>query len=302
MSLSFPSRALSLLFVALALVACGGGGDSPVPPPLEAAPTPAAAQAPAAPFGVTSSQSFAVLGWTVAQRASAWSEIAADTATFSWSATLGTYRLELKDVGSGSLIYRFPGNNPIAFALRYEDGSTAPLAITVLGQIQTAGRLWWSPLDDADLKTGIPMTAVPSDLSTGIAAFGMAAGASDIPSSGTRNFVGNDSPEYAPTLDFDFDGAKLTGKVRIAWDDAWGPYPATTYDLSPASFDRTANTFSATFTVPGAPAQGSIHGMFMGPGAREVAIAWQSPILDPYGSQWVTFRGVWLGYCTTCGN
>lgn len=293
MSLSFPSRALSILFAAVALVACGGGGDSPAPaqapPPLRAAPTPAAALLPATPFGLTSSQSFAVLGWNVAPGALAWSEITADTATFNWSATLGTYQLGLKDVGSGSLIYTYPGNNNLAFTLRYEDGSTAPLAITVGGRIQTAGRLWWSPLEGVSL-------------STGIAAFGMAAVPSDIPASGTRNFIGNDSPEYAPTLDFDFDGGKLTGKVRIAWDDAWGPYPATTYDLSPASFDRTANTFSATFTVPGAPAPGSIRGMFMGPGAREVAIAWQSPTVDPYSSQWVTVRGVWLGYCTNCGN
>jgi hypothetical protein len=302
MSLSLPSRALSILLTAVALVACGGGGDSPPPSPIQYAPTPGAALLPEAPFGLTSSQSFAVLGWTVAPRASAWSEISADTATFSWSATLGTYQLELKDVGSGSLVYTFPGNNDAEFTLRYEDGSTAPLTISVAGRIQTAGRLWWRPRDDANLITGIPMTVVASDLSTGIAAFGMAARASDIPASGTRNFVGNDSPEYASTLDFDFDGGKLTGKVRIAWEDIWGPYPATTYDLSPASFDRTANTFSATFTVPGAPAQGSIHGMFMGPGAREVAIAWQSPILDPDSSQWVTFRGVWLGYCTNCGN
>ena len=279
--------------LALALAACGGGSSSPdnsaTPPPRQAAPPSAAALKPAAPFGLTSTKSFAVLLWTVAPGASEWSAIAADTATFSWSATLGTYQLDLKDIGSGSLIYTFPGNNFLAFTLRHEDGSTAPLAITVHAQIQAAGRLWWSPLNGATL-------------STGIAAFGMAAAASDNQASGTRHFVGNDSPEYAPTLDFDFDAGQLTGQVRIAWEDAWGPYPATTYDLSPAGFDRTANTFSATFTVPGAPAQGSIHGMFMGPGAREVAIAWQSPIVDFYSSQWVTVRGVWLGSCTNCGS
>jgi hypothetical protein len=211
-----------------------------------------------------------------------WSAIAADTATFNWSATLGTYQLDLKDVGSGSLIYTFPGNNFLEFTLRQEDGSTVPLAITVYAKIQSSGLLWWS--------------------TSGIAAFGIAAAAPDIPATGTRHFVGTDSPAYAPTLDFDFDAGQLTGKVRIAWEDAWGPYPATTYDLSPATFDNTANTFSATFTVPGAPAQGSIHGMFMGPGAREVAIAWQSPIVDFYNSQWVTVRGVWLGSCTSCGS
>lgn len=289
MSFSSRSRAPSILFAAVSLVACGGGGDSAAPTPFQAAPPSAPALRPAAPFGLTSSQNFAVLGWTVAPGASEWSEIAADTATFSWSASLGTYQLELRDVGSGSLIYTYPGNNQLAFTLRYEDGSTAPLAITVGGQIQAAGRLWWSPLNG-------------HSLSTGIAAFGMAAAASDIPTSGTRDFVGNDSPEYAPALDFDFDAGHVRGKVRVAWVDAWGPYPATTYDLSPAAVDRTANTFSATFAVPGAPAQGSIHGMFMGPGAREVAVAWQSPIVDPYSSQWVTVRGVWLGYCTNCGN
>ena len=285
----FPSRALSMLFASVALVACGGGGDSATPPPRQAAPPPPAALVPAAPFGLTSSQSFAVLGWTRAPGASEWSAIAADTATFNWSATLGTYQLDLKDVGSGSLIYTYPGRNLLAFTLRQEDGSTVPLGITVRDQIQAAGRLYWSPLDGASL-------------SEAIAAFGMAAAASDNPASGTRHFVGTDSPEYAPTLDFDFEAGQLTGQVRIAWEDAWGPYPATTYDLSPATFDNTANTFSATFTVPGAPAQGSIHGMFMGPGAREVAIAWQSPIVDFYNSQWVTVRGVWLGSCTSCGS
>jgi hypothetical protein len=284
-----PSRALSILLAAVALVACGGGGDSPPAPPQRAAPPPAAALLPAAPFGLTSSQSFAVLGWARVPGASAWSEVTADTATFNWSATLGTYQLELKDVGSGSLMYTFPGKNDAAYTMRYEDGSTAPLAITVRSRTQTAGWLWWSPLDGASL-------------STGNAAFGIATVASDIPASGTRIFVGNDSSQVAPTLEFDFDAGRLTGKVSIAWVDAWGPYPATTYDLSPASFDRTATTFSATFTVPGAPAQGSIHGMFMGRGAREVAVAWQSPIVDPYSSQWTTVREVWLGYCTNCGN
>jgi hypothetical protein len=278
--------------LALAVAACGGGGeDSGTPPPRQAAPPPAAALVPPAPFGLTSSQSFAVLGWTVAPGASGWSAITADTAKFSWSATLGTYELELNGVGSGSLIYTFPGNNDAAFTLRHEDGSTAPLSITVGGRIQSAGQLLWSPLNGATMATGI-------------AAFGMAATPSNIPGSGTRNFIGNSPPEYAPTLDFDFDAGQLTGKVRIAWEDAWGPYPATTYDLSPASFDRSANTFSATFAVPGAPAEGSIHGMFMGPRAREIAIAWQSPVLNPYGngSQWETLRGVWLGSCTNCGN
>lgn len=289
MSLSFPSKALPMLFAGAALVACGGGGDSATPPPRQAAPPPAAPLVPAAPFGLTSSRSFAVLGWTAAPGASAWSEISADTAEFGWSATLGTYRLDLKDVGSGSLVFTYPGNNPFAFTLRYEDGSTAPLAITVGGQIRTAGRLYWSPLNGASM-------------STGVAAFGMAAAASDIPASGAKSFVGTDSPEYAPTLEFDFDAGQLTGKVRIAWEDAWGPYPATTYDLSPAGFDKTANAFSATFTVPRAPAQGSIHGMFMGPGTREIAIAWRSPIVDPYSGQWVTLHGVWLGHCANCGN
>jgi hypothetical protein len=42
--------------------------------------------------------------------------------------------------------------------------------------------------------------------------------------------------------------------------------------------------------------------MFMGAGAREFAVAWQSPIVDPYSGQWVTVHGVWLGYCTNCGK
>lgn len=286
---SATELATTTLLAAVALVACGGGGDAAAPPPLQAASSSAPAVRPVAPFGLTSSQSFAVLGWTVAPGALEWSAITADAATFSWSATLGTYQLQLKDVGAGNLVYTYPGNNPVAFTLMYEDGSTAPLAVTVGGQIQTAGRPFWSPLSG-------------HSLSTGVAAFGMATAASGMPASGTRNFVGNDSPEYAPTLDFDFDAGHLSGKVRVAWEDAWGPYPATTYDLSPASFDRTANTFSATFSVPGAPAPGSIRGMFMGPGAAEVAIAWQSPIVDPYGGQWMTVRGIWLGNCTNCGN
>jgi hypothetical protein len=220
---------------------------------------------------------------------SAWYEIAADTATFGWSSTLGTYQLALKDVGSGSLVFSFPDNNPVAFTLRLEGGSTVPLAVGVQPQINGAGYLWWSP------SSG-------DRFSTGIAAFGLAAQASDIPTGGARNFVGEGLAEYAPTIDFDFDRGRLTGKVRVAWNDAWGPYPATTYDLTPASFDRSANTFAATLSVPGAPTLGSIHGMFMGPGAREVAIAWQSPIVDLYDLRWVTVRGVWLGHCTSCGN
>jgi hypothetical protein len=291
---------LSALFATVCLVACGGGGDSPTPPVQNAPPAPPPVSPspqsllPPAPFGLTSSHGFTVLGWTDALGAS-WSEITGDTTGFSWSATIGTYQAELPGAGSGRLIYTFPGNNPVAFSLQHADGSTAPLSMTVSPggpqrrPLQAAGRLWWSPLDGAGL-------------STGIAAFGMAAAASEIPSSGTRNFVGNDEPEYAPTLDFDFGAGQLTGQVRIAWEDAWGPYPATTFNLAPASFDRTTNEFSSTFSVPGAPAPGSIHGMFMGPGAREVAIAWQSPIVDPYSSQWVTLRGVWLGYCRNCGS
>jgi hypothetical protein len=42
--------------------------------------------------------------------------------------------------------------------------------------------------------------------------------------------------------------------------------------------------------------------MFMGRGAREVAVAWQGPTFNPYSSQWETVREVWLGYCTNCGN
>lgn len=284
---SFTSRASSIVFTAAALVACGGGGDAPPPlPPPRVAP----AVLPPAPFGLTSSQSFAVLGWTLAPGASAWSEIAADTATFSWSATLASYELELKDVGSGSLIYAVPGNNPLMFTLRFEDGSKAPLDITVFDKMQTAGWLWWSPQQG-------------HSLSTGIAAFGIATAASDIPASGTRKFLGNDSPGYIPLdLDFDFGAGQLTGKLRIAWDDAWGPYPAATYDLSPATFDRTANRFSATFTLSGAPDQGSLHGMFMGPGAREVAVAWQGPTMNPSTGEWETNHGTSLGYCTNCGN
>jgi hypothetical protein len=305
MSSSACSRTLSSLFAAVALVACGGGGDAAVPPPVQAplpppvqaplpppvqAPAPPAAPAlPAAPFSLTATQSFTVLGWVAAAGSSAWSEIDTDTATFGWSSTLGTYELAVKDVGSGRLAFAFADNNPVAFTLRREDGSTLPLWVTVTPQIASAGRLWWSP------SSG-------DDLSTGIAAFGVAAAASDIPGSGARNFFGEDLPEYAPTIDFDFDAGRLTGKVRVAWEDAWGPYPPTTYDLTPASFDRSANMFAATFSVPGAPALGSIRGMFMGPGAREVAIAWQSPIVDPYETRWVTARGVWLGRCTNCGR
>lgn len=277
-------KALSIACATLALAACGGGGGGG-----RDHPTQVVGSQPVAPFGVRADQSFAVLGWTAPPATSDWSAIAPDTVTFSWSATRGTYLLDLKDVGSGGLVYTFPGNNPLEFTLMHDDGSAAPLAIIVFPQSKATGRLWWLPLNGATS-------------SMGIAAFGIATSVSDIPAIGTRQFVGNEGPDYAPAFAFDFVSGTLTGQVRIAWEDAWGPYPANTYDLSPASFDRSANTFSATFSVPGAPTQGSIHGMFMGPGAREVAVAWQGPIVDPYSGQWMTVRGVWLANCTNCGN
>ena len=298
---------ISGLAIAVVLANCGGGNGStggktgvvatpgPMPGPTPtptATPTPAATTPPA-PFGLATTEQFVMLGWVYAAGSDEPQELTPGLVDLSWSASAGTYELTLPDVGSGRLAYTFPGSqNNAAFNLIAANGSILPVSIVLDdGRIvdppyEATGTLFWNR------EAG--MTGIQS----GFAAFGRQTRGADLPQSGDRTYLTQGGESL---LMFDFGSATFSGYARLAWVDDWGPYPPIQYDLDQMNYMRGDVTFTASFTVPNAPAKGELRGRFMGPNGDEIAIAWRGPVLNPYTQEWVISSGVWTGrVCSDC--
>jgi hypothetical protein len=300
--------------LAIVLSSCGGGGggggsgggsvpkpptgSAPTPSPSPSpspSPTPSVATLPPAPFGITASQQFLPFGWQ--HQSNGVEPLSIQLVDFRWSASARTYELVLPDVGRGRLEYLFPSSaNRLAFKLVAEDGSVVPVDVTVDDTqffdppYRSSGLLFWT-------------TRAPAPARAGSAVFGLPTIASSVPRSGQVTYLAQGTASGDALVVFDFGAGRFTGYVRLAWSDAWGPYPPNRYDFNQTSFVVGTNAFEAHFSVPGAPFGGIIRGQFMGADAKELAIAWRGPILNPYTNEWVEQAGVWVARdCSNCQN
>lgn len=293
--------------LAIILSSCGGGGGGPTPsapiggapgPTPSAAPTPSppavSANLPPAQFGIASQQ-FQPFGWHY--RGSVIEPLGPQLVDFRWSASARTYEMALPDVGRGRLEYLFPGTpNRLAFKLVADDGSVVPVDVTIDDGRQydppyrSSGLLFWK-------------TRAPAPDRAGSAVFGLPTSASSPPRTSQTTYLAQGTLDGDALVIFDFARGQFTGYVRLAWSDAWGPYPPTRYDFTRTTFVAGETGFEARFAVPGAPFEGVIRGQFMGANADELALAWRGPVLNPYTDEWVEQSGVWLARdCSGCQN
>lgn len=305
---------VSLAAVAL-LAGCGGGDgapaggggtptpvatSSPAPTPAPSpTPTPASSNLPPAPFGLTASQDFALVGWAVPDpNASGLEErfqpFTPELARFRWSVTARTYELFLASSEPYRLVYTFPGSaNRAAFTLLNPDGSDSDLRIS-LG-------LATAPIGIAGTQGAITITTNSTQRSLGVAAFGIPTPEGSLPASGLRRFTTTVVDEYSPLISYDLATGRISGTVRIAFEDAFGPYPPTSHALEDLVLPPRSTAFTAAFSVPGAPFKGRVLGRLMGPAGDQMAIAVLTPIQNIYTFEWEarTFT-VNLFQCTQC--
>lgn len=283
------------LAAALALASCGGGGGSGPPgAPLGTggggtaapAPAPSPSELPPAPFGIAANTPFALVGYqTIGQDAVF---AMADKGTLAWSADLKTYAMTLSDLGSGRLVYTFPGNNPAAFSLIRADGTKADVYVTLIPRTQAIGEVYWQSAD------GIQ----PFVYAHGF--FGVAPAPGGLPAAGRRIFVTDTATQSA--LVFDFTARQVSGGLTMVRDNGWDPAgPKETATLEPAALNPDGS-FTARFTVAGTTIPGELRGRLMGAQGNELALYWNGPARLGYAdSPFETYRTV-MSYlvCTSC--
>lgn len=302
--MSFQSTASrAALALALLVGGCGGGGgdsgSSAIRPPVQApsptpgpspsptpSPTPVVAYPPA-PFGITGPQGFTTLGWLTRNESREVVALSQTNFLLRWIAQPATYEMTVPDLGTGQLRYTYPGNNPFAFTILASDGSELGSASLTDGRAMNppsryVGYVRWEG-ETAATGTGSLW-----------AAFGLGTTPSQVPVSGAYQYQSLEWSKGA-AVTIDFGAGTASGEIRIAWTDAWGPYPSTAYPLTNVILGPGRTGFTAEFAVPGAPSRGTVSAQLMGPGAQEIAIAWKTPLKSPYEDVWVMSSGIILG-------
>lgn len=238
----------------------------PASPPI---PTPPQYTATPAPFDLTQSQSFDILGWD------AWpSAPTQSTVQFRWNAAISKYevlapgyadwnRLEaLQDLQSGA-----PRHHYDVFA---SDGPQLPFSMIVVA----------------------PPNGPPADGYVGNArifersfarayfAFGMATQPSDLPISGTMTCSFGEDEIGEGVMTIDPAAGTLAGWVRPFWLDI-------RYELVQASVTPGSTSFNATFGIGGV-----IEGRFFGPRAVNIAVRAKGG-----GQGFAVVSGIMTGVC-----
>lgn len=284
-----PAIGAGIVFAALLTTGCGNGGASsstpgvigvspaPTPSPSPSpTPTPSSPLYPSAPFGLVAGEEFTLVGWV--RDADGSRPVAADAYGFGWGRDPDTYRLRTPDFSDGLLRYTFPGENAYAFSVFLPDGSDtgATASVTVdrvyARTFRYLGLLsWWNE------DTG------------GEVIFGEATPAHGLPTTGTATYR-MDAAGTSWTIEIDFGSRTVTGKAKIVWSDAWGPYDPVFYDLEAGMFDPNTGEISASFAIPDSTLEGRLTGRLMGPSANEVALAIRGGVLNPYTNEFEVVR------------
>lgn len=274
-----------MAFAALLTHGCGGGGTSssspgnlggtPTPSPSPTptpTPTPTSAVYPSAPFGLIAEQDFTLVGWV--SDADGSRLVSADSYAFAWGRAPDTYRLQTPDITDGRLRYAFPGENTSAFDVFLSDGSDTGASASV-----TVDRIYARTFRYLGL-----LSWAHGDTGGGETIFGQATPAKGIPTSGTATYY-MDVADNAWSIQVDFGSRTVTGRVKVFWSDAWGPYDSIFYDLEDGTLDPETGQIRATFTVPDSTIEGKLTGRLMGPSANELALAVSGPVFNPYTTE-----------------
>lgn len=303
----FNSATPMALALTLMLGGCGsdgGGGTAggptvsiPTPTPTPTTPLPSPTPSPTAspngfppaPFGLTASRDFPLLGWIKPTGATDPVPVTSGLMQLRWSATTSRYEVTIPGLVSGSLRQTFPGNNPIPVQLVEASGSVSPLILSLFDG---------KPFDPPFESVGTLRIE-----GVGIVGFGLDTASGTMPMTGKPVYLAGFGADGMALLQFDFAAGAFAGSIRLAWVDAWGPYSGTQYALTDLRYTRGGTAFSAKFAVPGAPIDGTLTGRFMGPQGSEMAIAWRGPVRNPHDGSWEIAQGVWVGRpCPECAG
>jgi hypothetical protein len=223
-------------------------------------------------------QQFAVLGWHFTDAGA--DQVEGAPYAFGWGLSPDTYRISVPEA-QGYLKYTFPGNNPIAFTvIKGDDGKDSGVKASV-----SVGRLYAEPY----ASTGW-LTWYDDKRSLGDLLFGLATPAAALPASGSKRYRFDDAAQPWDLI-IDFSARKVSGKVAVAWTDAWGPYEPGFYDVIDGQFEPATGKITGNFSVNGTALPGEIHGRLMGPKAGELALAVMGPAFNPYDK---VFQQTWF--------
>jgi hypothetical protein len=247
---------------------------------------------PPAPFGLTASADFSLIGWqeTSQKDAAPVVALAEQKGTLAWSANLKTYTLGLADLGSGRLVYTFPpsGNNLTAFSIVQADGSIARVYVTIIARTANVGEMFWqtaggvTPFVYARAMFGIPIAV------------------GGLPTVGQRVFTTDTDPQSA--IKIDFGTMKVSGTVT-SFNDGGGwdpPGPKEQATIEPADI-QPDGSFVAAMTIPGAPTKGELRGRLFGPAGTELVVYWNGPVRNGYDGAFGEWRTViTFPVCSSC--
>lgn len=105
-----------------------------------------------------------------------------------------------------------------------------------------------------------------------------------------------DSVTGTGTFEVAASAGAMTGTVDLALSCFMGcAYPTRAAQLSSSGVAAGSTQFAGEFTVSGTSTRGTYQGIFAGPNANELLIAFEAPYFYPERSTWVTIRGVMLG-------
>lgn len=283
--------------LAAGLTGCGGGsgssgsstgGSATVAPAPAPAPSPAPSFPPA-PFGITATTPFVLVGWQEKTEPGKPDQVvqASERAALTWSATEKTYVIALADLDSGRLFYTFPNGNQLAFSVLKSDGTTGIVNVSLFAQGAATGQVYWQT----------PSAAGTPAFVSGRAIFGVAA--APLPASGRRVFV--TGATAANQLVVDLATRKVSGTLIVRYDNGWDPAgPLEQVTLIDATL-APDGSFVAQGLVAGSPTPGEVRGQLLGPGGNDLALYWAGQVRGPYGGAFETWRDVsQLAACAGC--
>ena len=258
-------RATTVLALACSALAACDGRQVTSPTALRPTPTPALPPQPSttpAPFGLTESRTFDILGWD------SWPATPAPSAIqFRWNATIRRYEVLRPGYDDWN---RLEARTSFEYDVFGSNGTKLPFYMPL-----------WAPPTPPPTGGYVGNARIFENSSArAFFAFGIATDPADVPVTGTMTCRFGEDEIGDGELTFDLTRGTMSGSVAPFWANV-------RYQLQQTSFAPGATTFAARFGTAGI-----LEGRFFGPGAVNMAVRSKGG-----GADFAAVTGIMAGVC-----
>lgn len=277
--------------LSLLAVACGGGdggstaGGATPTPTATATPTPTPTPSPVvdngrgtistfAPFGVEGDTEMDVIGLMKDENGTRW--ITRSDVALTWLAGPRTFALALPGYGRGQV-----ADDPA------EEARSAGFLVDSGGQ-RIAGTNFYIPGNprDTDRLVLLAFFSPPAKGGAGASGyfhyFARSSVASPTSGQATYAITASLNTPCPGKVSIDFATGTVTGQVCVTYEDFFGPYPATLYDIVDGKYDGETGRIEGRFAIPDSGYEGELSGQVLGSKGEVLSLMVRGAVYDAY--------------------